>query len=297
MNMFKGLGVAMITPFTADRAIDVEGLKRLTAHLINGGVDYLVVLGTTGESVVLDSDEKKLVLDTIMETNQGKLPIVLGVGGNDTARVCRDAAACSGKGIQGILSVSPYYNKPSQAGIYEHYKALAGSTDIPVILYNVPGRTASNILPETTLRLASDFPGICAIKEASGNIEQVMKIIDGKPEGFLVISGDDTLTLPMLACGADGVISVVGNAFPSLFAKVVANGRGQDLNTARKFHYKLLEITNLLFAEGNPAGIKEVMSILGICGNHLRLPLVNVSQATSAKMKEVIELKSLAFSS
>jgi len=296
MGMFKGLGVAMITPFTADRSVDIEGLKRLTNHLIAGGVDYLVVLGTTGESVVLDADEKSLVLETVLEVNQGRLPVVLGVGGNDTAKVCREASACASKGIQGLLSVSPYYNKPSQAGIYEHYKSLAGSTDIPIILYNVPGRTSSNMLPETTLRLAHDFPGICAIKEASGNIEQVMRIIDGKPNDFLVISGDDALTLPMLACGADGVISVVANAFPEQFSKVIANGRGKDLDTARKFHYQLLEITNLLFAEGNPAGIKEVAQILGICDNYLRLPLVNVSPTTSAKMKEVIALKALSSS-
>jgi 4-hydroxy-tetrahydrodipicolinate synthase len=288
MNKFRGLGVAMVTPFDSKHNVDYPALVKLAKHLVNGGVDYLVVMGTTGESVTIDEDEKDQIIATVIETNAGKLPVVLGVGGNNTRGVCKKLASLNTKGIDGILSVSPYYNKPIQAGIVEHYKAVADSTDLPIILYNVPGRTSSNVLPETTIKIATACKNVVAVKEASGSVDQIMKIIKDKPDNFLVISGDDTITLPLMAAGADGVISVVGNAFPESFRKVVHGGDGSDLETARREHYRLFDITNLLFAEGNPGGIKEALQFLGICENHMRLPLYNVSPATAEKLKEAM---------
>lgn len=285
MNTFRGLGVAMVTPFDASLHVDYSGLRNLTRHLINGGVDYLVVMGTTGESVTLDETEKELVLETVIDENAGQLPIVLGVGGNDTRAIAKKLSALNNPGVSGILSVSPYYNKPTQAGIIAHYKALSEASSLPIILYNVPGRTSSNVLPDTTLQIASDCKNIVAIKEASGSVDQIMRLIKDKPDGFLVISGDDTITLPLMAAGADGVISVVGNAFPTEFRNVLYG----ELPEARRAHYNLFDITNLLFVEGNPAGIKEALKHLNICENHLRLPLVNVSAETSAKLKAAIE--------
>ncbi len=289
MNEFKGLGVAMITPFLEDGAVDVESLKKLTHFLIDGGVNYLVVQGTTGESPVLNVNEKRLVLDTVIAANDNRIPVVYGIGGNNTAQVISTLKSLESTGVSGILSVSPYYNKPTQDGIYAHYKALAEASNLPIIIYNVPGRTGSNILPETTIRLASDFKNFIGVKEASGNLEQIMTIIRDRPKGFLVISGDDTLTLPLLAAGADGVISVVGNAFPTEFSQMVRLGLEGDVNAARPIHYKLLEITRLLFKEGNPAGVKETLKYLGICRNTVRLPLIPVSSATSAEIRN--ELK------
>lgn len=285
--MFKGLGVAMVTPFNEKGDIDFGSLEKLTNFLIDGGVDYLVVQGTTGESPVLDKNEKQAVLDAVCKTNNGRIPVVFGIGGNNTKSVLNDLKTLKLTHVDGILSASPYYNKPTQAGIYAHYAAMAQETDLPIILYNVPGRTASNIAVETTLKLATEFDNIVAIKEASGSMEQIMDIILNKPDGFLVISGDDALTLPILSAGGDGVISVVGNAFPHAFKDVVKNGLDGDFEKARRSHYAILPIITHLFAEGNPAGIKESLADLALMDTHLRLPLVNVSQERKAKILEL----------
>lgn len=290
INKLKGLGVAMVTPFDAQGNLDLEGLKRLTKFLIDGGVDYLVVQGTTGESPVLTKEEKQITLDTVIEVNQGQLPIVFGIGGNNTMSLIHDFKTYNLKGVDAILSASPYYNKPTQEGIFQHYKMLSENSPLPIIVYNVPGRTASNILPETTLRLASDFQNIVAIKEASGNMEQIMHLIQNSPTDFLVISGDDAITLPILACGGDGVISVVGNAFPHQFKQMVAAAMADQMPLAREVHYRVLPIIYHLFAEGNPGGIKAVLEHLEIIEAHLRLPLVPISYA---RKLELIELTNL----
>jgi len=288
MNTLKGLGVAMVTPFKKDLTIDVEALKALTTHLVENGADYLVVMGTTGETPVLDKEDKKLVLDTILATNAGRKPVVLGMGSNNTHELCLQLDRMDTAGISAILSVAPYYNKPTQNGYFEHFKAESEHSKLPILLYNVPGRTGSNMLAETTLRIAFDCKNVIGIKEASGNMEQVMTIIKDRKKDFLVISGDDAITLPLIAAGADGVISVVGNAFPAEFGAMVQHALKGEFNEARALHYRLLEITQLLFAEGNPAGAKEVLSHLDICEHYLRLPLVPVSQATSERMRRVM---------
>ena len=281
------MGVAMVTPFKQSGEIDFDALRKLTRFLIDGGTDYLVVQGTTGESPVLSHQEKQKVLNTVIAENAGKLPIVFGIGGNNTARLIEEFSSFDLKGVDGILSASPYYNKPTQEGIYQHYKAIAAATELPFILYNVPGRTASNILPSTTLRLAADISNIVAIKEASGSLEQIMTIIEKKPADFLVISGDDALTLPIVAAGGDGVISVVGNAFPEDFSKMVNAALNNDIDLARQLHYKIQPVIAPLFAEGNPAGIKEVLAHIGIMSNYLRLPLVNVSEGLKNELKSL----------
>lgn len=288
MNAFKGLGVAMITPFKKDLSIDVDALKNLTNHLVENGADYLVVMGTTGETPALEKEDKKLVLDTILATNAGRKPIVLGMGGNNTNELCLQLDRMETAGISAILSVAPYYNKPTQNGMFEHYKAVSEHSKLPIILYNVPGRTGSNMLADTTLRIAYDCRNVIGIKEASGNIEQVMSIIKDRRKEFLVISGDDAITLPLIASGADGVISVVGNAFPHEFGNMVHHALKGEFAEARALHYRLLEITQLMFTEGNPAGVKEVLSHLDICEHYLRLPLVPVSQVTSERMRRVM---------
>ncbi|HRO76284.1 MAG TPA: 4-hydroxy-tetrahydrodipicolinate synthase [Crocinitomicaceae bacterium] len=275
MSNFRGTGVALVTPFNSDLSIDFNGLKKLVQLQLDNGIDFLVVQGTTGESPVLSADEKRQVLDTVLEVNNGKLPVVYGVGGNNTVEVAKAVKAVS-SGVDGILSVSPYYNKPIQEGIYQHYKHVAENTDLPIILYNVPGRTGSNVLAETTLRLA-EIKNIVAMKEASGNLEQIMEIIRNKPSDFDVLSGDDALTLPMIAAGAVGVISVVGQAFPKEFTAMVNASLANDYETARKFHYELLHITKLFFAEGNPGGVKVTLEHRGILDYVMRLPLVPVS--------------------
>ncbi len=288
-NKFRGLGVAMVTPFDKNGKIDVPALKKLTRHLVDGGTDYLVVQGTTGESPTLSEKEKQVVLDVVVSENAGKIPIVFGIGGNNTAKLIESFSTFDLKGVSGILSASPYYNKPSQEGIYQHYKALASATELPVILYNVPGRTSSNILAETTLRLARDVRNVVAVKEASGNLDQVMNIILNKPEGFLVISGDDSITLPIIAAGGDGVISVVGNAFPREFKSVVQCALEGDFTKAREHHYRILPVIAPLFAEGNPAGIKEVLKHMKLMNNYLRLPLVTVSEKLSRDLISITE--------
>lgn len=275
MNQFKGAGVALVTPFLADMSIDYPALRKLVREQIAGGTNFLVVQGTTGESPTLTSDEKQKVLETVQEENNGVLPIVYGVGGNNTLAVA-EAFSKIPAGVDGILSVSPYYNKPIQRGFVAHYKTIAQATDLPIIMYNVPGRTGSNMLAETTLELA-EVKNIVAMKEASGNMEQIMEIIRCKPADFLVLSGDDALTMPLIAAGADGVISVVANSFPKQFSQMVEASLKGDIATARKLHYDLLPITKLFFTEGNPGGVKIALEELGWMAPHMRLPLVQVS--------------------
>ena len=286
---FTGTGVAIVTPFNRDRRIDKTALIRLINHIIKGGVEYVVALGTTGESVTLTKEEKRTVVSIVLETVNKRVPVVLGLGGNNTQELLESFNTVPDfKYLDAILSVSPYYNKPNQSGIYEHYKAVAKVSTLPIILYNVPGRTGSNITAETTIRLAKDFKNIIGIKEASGNLEQAMKIIKNKPKDFLVISGDDSLTLPMIACGADGVISVVANAFPKDFSEMTRQILEGNVKQAQQLHYKLIDITEQLFADGNPAGIKAALEILGICKSTIRLPLVEVNAETRKKLEELI---------
>jgi len=294
MKTFHGVGVAMVTPFMADGKIDFDALRKLTEHLVSGGVDYLVVQGTTGESPVISKTEKAELLLTVAEVNKGRLPIVLGVGGNNTASVCAELESLNSPHVSGILSASPYYNKPIQAGIVAHYKALSQSTSLPIILYNVPGRTGSNMSVDTTLTLANDCHNIVAIKEASGSMEQIMTLVALKPEGFDIISGDDPITVPLMASGVVGVISVVANAFPRTFSNMVHAAMYGDFAAARPDHLRLLEITRLFFAEGNPGGVKEALAELGICRNHVRLPLVPVSAHTAAAIRNQMRLNSFS---
>lgn len=284
MNQFKGAGVALVTPFSADMSIDFPALRQLVREQIAGGTNFLVVQGTTGESPTLTSDEKLKVLETVQEVNNGQLPIVYGVGGNNTMAVA-EAFSKIPAGVDGILSVAPYYNKPIQRGFLAHYKAIAQATDLPIIMYNVPGRTGSNMLAETTLELA-EVKNIVAMKEASGNMEQIMEIIRCKPADFLVLSGDDALTMPLIAAGADGVISVVANSFPKQFSQMVAASLSGDLATARKLHYDLLPITKLFFTEGNPGGVKIALEELGWMAPHMRLPLVQVSDSLKSAIQQ-----------
>lgn len=272
-SRFSGTGIALITPFKKDLSVDFESLERLVEHCIAGGVDYLVVMGTTGENPTISEDEQNEILAFVQKVNRGRKPIVFGIGGNNTAGLLKKISNTNFEGVDAILSASPYYNKPTQTGIYHHYKTLAEASPVPIILYNVPGRTSSNLSSDTTLQLAHDFDNIIAIKEASGNLEQVMEIIEGRPEGFLVISGDDNLTLPIIALGGDGVISVSGQGFPEVFTAMVNASLAGDMATARENHYRLFEITKMLFAEGNPGGIKAALKVKGICQEYMRQPL------------------------
>lgn len=284
-----GTGVAIVTPFKKDGSIDFNALKKLVNHLVNGKVEYLVVMGTTGESVTLSKEEKQKVIDCVVKENKKRVPLVLGVGGNDTAEIAKQVSKVDAKAFSAILSVSPYYNKPSQEGIYQHYKVISKASKLPIILYNVPGRTSSNIAWDTTIRLANDFKNIIAIKEASGSIEQCMRIINNRPKNFLVISGDDNLTLPIIASGGDGVISVVANAFPKDFSDMVRAAIEDDMAKARKLHYKLMDITDQLFADGNPGGIKYALSLLKVCDTYVRLPLVEPNEKVKQKLKDLIK--------
>jgi len=288
MQDFIGTGVALITPFRKDLSIDTEALIRIVDYQINGGVDYLVVLGTTAETATLTEAEKQLVIETIIEANKGKLPLVLGVGGNNTAQVIEELKTRNLSAFSAVLSVSPYYNKPTQEGVYQHFKAIAEASPLPVILYNVPGRTASNILPETVLRLAKEFKNIIGIKEAAGDIVQAMKLIQNKPKDFLVISGDDMITLPMILAGGAGVISVIGEGFPAEFSKMVQFGLKGNVQEAYNIHFQLMDIIDMIFEQGNPAGIKEVFKSLGLCDNFLRLPLVNVNEDLASRIRHFV---------
>lgn len=284
MKELIGTGVALITPFTTNFEVDVEGLKRIVNYQIDNGIDYLVVLGTTGESVTLSEKEKQLVIDTIIEVNARRLPLVLGIGGNNTKEVVNEITTRDLSAFGAVLSVSPAYNKPTQEGIYQHFSAIAKVAPKPVILYNVPGRTASNMLPETVIRLANDFPNIVAIKEAAGDMVQAMRMISGTPDDFLVISGDDMIALPMTLAGGAGVISVIGEGFPKEFAKMIRFGLERKVEEAYEIHYKIAPCTDHIFAEGNPAGIKAVFSKLGLCGDTVRLPLVGVGDSLRRKI-------------
>ena len=285
MKKFTGLGVAMVTPFNKDLKIDYKGLEKLTNHLIDNGVDYLVVQGTTGESATLSLDEKKNVLDFVIEINKGRVPLVLGVGGNNTSEIAEKVASYNHyNGVDGILSVSPYYNKPTQQGIFEHFKFIASKTVLPIIIYNVPGRTASNILPETTLKLANEVENIVAIKDACGNIGQSMKVMKDAPENFSVLSGDDDLVLPFIASGGDGIISVIGNTLPKEFSDIVHESLKGNILSVKTSNFKLLDFIDMLFEEGNPAGIKETLQHINICENNVRLPITNVSEQLSKKL-------------
>lgn len=288
MNKFKGTGVAIVTPFNEDKSVDYQSLERLIHHLTSNGVDYLVVQGTTGESVTLSTAEKKEVLDFVIKINQGKLPIVYGIGGNNTMALIEAIKNTNLDGVDAILSVSPYYNKPTQEGIYQHYKAIAEVSPIPIILYNVPARTGSHMEAETVLRLANDFKNIIGVKEASGVMFHAMKIIKNKPKDFLVISGDDILNLPILSCGGDGVISVVANAFPKGYSSMVKAALTGNCEEARAQHYKYLDIIHFFFVEGNPAGVKAALKILGICNDVVRLPLITVSKSTYQEIEKQI---------
>jgi 4-hydroxy-tetrahydrodipicolinate synthase len=289
MNRFHGTGVAIITPFKADGSVDHPALKTVIDHIINGGAEYIVSLGTTGETATLSSDEKKAVWETTISHVDGRVNLVAGVGGNSTLDVLKDLKKFDSKGFDAILSVCPYYNKPTQEGIYQHYKAIAEESTLPIILYNVPGRTGVNMTADTTLRLAHDFKNIIAMKEASGNFDQFNKIIKDKPEDFLFLSGDDPITLPLIAMGAAGVISVVGNALPGIFSTMVRMCLDGKFIEAQPLHYSLTEITALCFVEGNPGGVKSAMKQLGICGDTMRLPLVNVSNYTEQQIRAQLE--------
>ncbi len=289
MKQFEGLGVAMITPFKSDRSVDFKALENITNYIVDGGCDYLVVMGTTSEAVTLNQGEREAVTSYVKEVINGRIPIVLGIGGNNTQNVTDTIKKTDFDGIDGILSVAPYYNKPGQKGILIHFKEISTASPVPIILYNVPGRTSSNIEAETCLELAWSNENIVGIKEASGSLSQVMKIINGKPEDFLVISGDDLLTLPLISLGGSGVISVLGNAFPTEWKEMVSLALKSKMSSAGEIHYKYIDIIDLIFVEGNPAGIKSVMNSLGLCQNFLRLPLTSVSRQTSTKINTALE--------
>ncbi len=285
----RGTGVAIVTPFDKKGNVDTKGLTNVVKHLHDGKVDYIVALGTTGESVTLSKDEKKVVIETIVKANSNKLPLVLGIGGNNTREVLDSFDTTDLKPFEAILSVAPYYNKPNQEGYYQHYKALAKATKKDIILYNVPGRTGSNVTWETQVRIARDFKNIVATKEASGNIEQIMKIIKNKPKDFMVISGDDNLTLPIIAAGGEGVISVVAQAFPKDFSEMVRLCLKHKFSEAQKLHYKLVDITDQLFADGNPGGIKYALSLLKKCEPYVRLPLAEPNDKVKQTLSQLIK--------
>lgn len=289
-SKLKGTGVALVTPFRKDTGIDFRALEKLLQHTTENGIDYLVVLGTTGEAATLNHDEKQAVLNFVIEFSNGKFPIIAGFGGNNTTELVDTIKKYDFEGIDAILSAAPAYNKPSQKGLYEHYKALATISPRPIILYNVPGRTACNISAQTCLKLANDFDNIVAVKEASGDFEQTMRIIKGKPKDFVVISGDDMLTLPLMSVGVEGVISVIANAFPKDFSDLVKFAKKGEFENALLIQHKLLELMNTLFVDGNPGGIKATLKIMGIIQEYFRLPLSPVSRTVYNKLKQQIEL-------
>jgi 4-hydroxy-tetrahydrodipicolinate synthase len=289
MKRFKGTGVAIVTPFKNDLSIDFAALGRVIKHVIDGGVNYIVALGTTGESVTITKDEKKAVISYVAEAIDGHVPLVVGIGGNNTQEIINSIRQTKLTGVDGILSVAPYYNKPTQRGLFQHFKAIATCSPLPLIIYNVPGRTSCNVSADTCLELAHECDNIVAVKEASGDMTQIMKIIKGKPENFNVISGDDMLTIPIIAAGGTGVISVLGNAFPAQCTEIVSNALKNNFKTARETQFRFLEMIELLFIEGNPAGVKAMMNIMNLCNNTLRLPLVTVSRSTYSRIQKAIE--------
>lgn len=288
-NIFKGLGIALITPFKSDSTIDYEALTRLVEYQIENGADFFCILATTGETPCLNKEEKEKIKQLVIDVNQGKLPILMGCGGNNTAAVVEELKTTDWSGIDGVLSVCPYYNKPSQEGLYQHFKAIAQASPLPVVLYNVPGRTGINLKAETTVRLAKDCENIVAIKEASGSLEQVDEIIKNKPARFDVISGDDALTFPMIASGAAGVISVIGNALPKEFSRMIRYEFRGEYEPARKIHHRFTELYSLLFVDGNPAGVKALLHEMGMIENELRLPLVPTRITTMQKIATTLK--------
>ncbi|RED26711.1 4-hydroxy-tetrahydrodipicolinate synthase [Flavobacterium cutihirudinis] len=289
MQSLIGTGVALVTPFKKDFSVDIEALQRIVNFSIDGGVEYLVVMGTTAENATLTDAEKELVIKTVIDVNKGRLPLVLGVGGNNTMQVVSELKTRDFSAFDAILSVSPYYNKPTQEGIYQHFKAIAEASPIPVILYNVPGRTSSNMLPSTVLRLANDFDNVVAIKEAAGDMAQAMQIIKNAPKDFLVISGDDMLALPIVLAGGAGVISVIGQGFPKEFSEMIRLGLNKKAVDAFKTHYFLSDSIDMIFEQGNPAGIKQIFQALGIADNTVRLPLVSVDDSLAERLNEFVK--------
>ncbi|WP_372766121.1 4-hydroxy-tetrahydrodipicolinate synthase [Lutibacter sp.] len=284
MKELFGTGVALVTPFNEDKSVDFEGLKRLVKFQIDNGVNYLVVLGTTGEPATLTSDEKEQVKAVIIEANNGRLPLVIGIGGNNTMAVVNEVRTADLSAFSAILSVSPYYNKPTQEGIYQHFKAISEASPLPIIVYNVPGRTAKNVEAKTIIRLAQDFKNIVAVKEAAGDIVQAMRLIQHKPKDFMVISGDDMIALPIVLAGGAGVISVIGQGLPKDFSEMIQQGLKGNVENANTLHYKVMDCIDLIFEEGNPAGIKALLKSLDICSENVRLPLVNASDDLRQKI-------------
>ncbi|CAC9973534.1 4-hydroxy-tetrahydrodipicolinate synthase [Flavobacterium panici] len=289
MQSLIGTGVALVTPFKKDFSVDIEALQRIVNFSIDGGVEYLVVMGTTAENATLTSEEKELVISTVIDVNKGRLPLVLGVGGNNTMQIVEELKTRDFSAFEAILSVSPYYNKPTQEGIYQHFKAIAEASPIPVILYNVPGRTSSNMLPSTVVRLANDFKNIVAIKEAAGDMAQALKLIKDAPKDFLVISGDDMIALPIVLAGGAGVISVIGQGFPKEFSEMIRLGLNKKAVEAFKTQYFLADCIDMIFEQGNPAGIKQIFQALGIAENVVRLPLVSVDDALAVRLNEFVK--------
>jgi len=291
-NIFKGLGIALITPFLEDGSVDYKSLIRLVEYQLDNGADFFCILATTGETPTLTAEEKQKIKDLVVDLVGGRVPILVGCGGYNTAEIVQELKTRDFRGVDGILSVCPYYNKPSQEGLYQHFKAIAAATSLPVVLYNVPGRTGVNMKAETTVRLARDCQNIVAIKEASGNLEQVDEIIKNKPKDFDVISGDDALTFPMISCGAVGVISVIGNALPREFSKMIRLQMKGEYDGARKIHHRFIDLFSLLFVDGNTAGVKAMLHEMGYIQNVLRLPLVPTRISTLQRMSEIMkELK------
>lgn len=288
-NIFKGLGIALVTPFKTDGSIDYMALKRLIEYQTDNGADFLCILGTTSESPCLDQEERAEIKRFVVEVNQGRLPVLMGCGGNNTRAVVKELQSFDLRGVDGILSVCPYYNKPSQEGLYRHFKMIADNCPLPVVLYNVPGRTGINLKSETTIRLANDCRNIVAVKEAGGSLAQVDEIIKNKPSHFDVLSGDDALTFPMIASGAAGVISVIGNALPREFSRMIRLEFNGEYEPARKIHHRFTELYSLLFVDGNPAGVKALLHEMGFIENELRLPLVPTRVATVQKMAAILQ--------
>jgi len=289
MQSLIGTGVALVTPFKKDLSVDIEALHRIVNFSIDGGVEYLVVMGTTAENATLTQAEKELVIATVIEVNNGRLPLVLGVGGNNTMQIVEELKTRDFSAFEAILSVSPYYNKPTQEGIYQHFKAISEASPVPVILYNVPGRTSSNMLPSTVIRLANEFDNVVAIKEAAGDMAQALQLIKNAPKDFLVISGDDMIALPIVLAGGAGVISVIGQGFPKEFSEMIRLGLNRKVNEAFKTQYFLSDCIDMIFEQGNPAGIKHVFQSLGIADNTVRLPLVSVDELLAERLDKFVK--------
>ncbi|KQX15495.1 4-hydroxy-tetrahydrodipicolinate synthase [Flavobacterium sp. Root420] len=289
MQSLIGTGVALVTPFKKDFSVDIEALQRIVNFSIDGGVEYLVIMGTTAENATLTQAEKELVIKTVIDTNKGRLPLVLGVGGNNTVQIVEELKTGDFSAFEAILSVSPYYNKPTQEGIYQHFKAIAEASPIPVILYNVPGRTSSNMLPATVIRLANDFVNVVAIKEAAGDMAQALQLLKNAPKDFLIISGDDMIALPIVLAGGAGVISVIGQGFPKEFSEMIRLGLNRKVNEAFKTQYFLSDCIDMIFEQGNPAGIKQVFQALGIADNTVRLPLVAVDDSLAERLNKFVK--------